>query len=66
MVTLTNLILKTQSLNCNSHHLPCLTCKGEEHPSGPEQVVPPFPKGEDDTEGAEDHEEETEDGDGCC
>lgn len=54
-----------QSLVCDSHYLPHLTCEGKEHPSGSEQVVPPLPEREDDTEGAQDHEEKTEDGDGC-
>lgn len=40
-------------------------CKGKEHPSRPEQVVTPLPEGEDDTECAHYHEEQTEDGDGC-
>lgn len=77
-MTLTHLIsscrhwdkITTRSLICDftlhSHYLPYLTCKGEEHPSRPEQVVPPFPEREDDTKGAQDHEEQTEDGDGCC
>lgn len=56
----------TQCRVCDSHYPPCLTCKGEEHPSGPEQVIPPLPKREDDTERAQDHEEQTEDGDGGC
>lgn len=43
-----------------------LTCKGKEHPSRPEQVVSALPEGEDDTQSAQDHEEQTEDGDGCC
>ena len=47
-------------LNCE------MTCKGEEHPSRAEQVVPRLPEGEDDTQGAQDHKEQTEDGDGCC
>lgn len=42
-----------------------MTCKGKEHPSGPQQVVTTLPEREDDTEGAEDHEEEAEYGDGC-
>lgn len=43
-----------------------LTCKGEEHPSGTEQVVAPLSKREDHAEGSQDHEEEAEDGDGRC
>lgn len=43
-----------------------LTCKGEEHPSGTEQVVTPLSKREDHAEGSQDHEEEAEDGDGRC
>lgn len=54
-----------QSLICDSHYLPRLTCEGEKHPSRPEQVVPSLPEREDDTEGAQDHEEQTKDGDGC-
>lgn len=69
-MTLTRLIsscavTQRQSLICDSHHLPRLTCKGEEHPGRPEQVVPPLPERENDTEGAQDHEEQAEDGDGC-
>lgn len=41
-----------------------LTCEGEEHPSGAEQVVAALSKGEDHAKGAQDHEEEAEDGDG--
>lgn len=43
-----------------------LTCEGEEHPSGTEQVVAALSKREDHAEGAQDHEEEAEDGDGRC
>ena len=42
-----------------------LTCEGKEHPGGSEQVVPALPEREDDTESSQNHEEQTEYGDGC-
>lgn len=41
-----------------------LTCEGEEHPSGTQQVVPTLPEREDQAEGPQGHEEQAEDGDG--
>lgn len=52
-------------MNALSDYPRPLTCEGEKHPGGPQQVVPTLPKGEDDAEGAQDHEEKAEDGDRC-
>lgn len=54
------------SFCCRDRSSTNLTCKGEEHPSGTEQVVPALSKREDHTEGAQDDEEQAEDGDGRC
>lgn len=53
-------------IHASRHPALNLTCEGEEHPGGTEQVIPALSEREDHAEGAQDHEEQAEDGDGRC